>query len=527
MKIGVFDCETDPFKIGRISRPFSCEFYSDDQCIVHWGDDCIEKMMHDLSALPDKYMIYAHNGGKFDFHFLYPYLDNPIRIIKGRIIEAKLFNHTLRDSYSIIPVAQKVIDKQDVTEEFYEKFEYHVREKHKKEILEYLHSDCYKLYNIVCAFVERFGKQITIGKTAMAELQKLHSFERMTQDGDALFRKFYYGGRVQCFRTGILKGNYKLYDVNSMYPYVMRNYDHPVNCSFKHSSNLPDDFDVPFFAHIRAKNRGALPCVVDGSLSFNVPHGDFFACSHEIKVGLEYDLIDIEDVYACYIPIETIRFESFVDTFSAEKVRCKREGDRLGEQFAKFMLNSCYGKFGQNPANYFDWLLCSDEEEMILAEQSGYEMYSICEYFALYRKPAEIKDTAFFDVSIAASITSAARSVLLEAINNADDPLYCDTDSLICKNLNVKIDDAELGAWKLETKADYVAIAGKKLYSMFNVDESGKRKSVKLASKGGRLNVDQIVDICNGATIEYENPVPTFSAKMKPEFVKRKFKMTG
>src|SRR6185312_6726677 len=89
----------------------------------------------------------------------------------------------------------------------------------------------------------------------------------------------------------------------------------------------------------------------------------------------------------------------------------------------------------------------------------------------IWQRKAEIKESSYYVVAIGASITSAARAYLFDALQRADDPVYCDTDSIVCKHLQGPLDATKLGAWKLEAQGDAIAIAGKKMYALFNGDE--------------------------------------------------------
>lgn len=529
-RIAVLDFETDPFMYGRVPKPFAAEFYSDEICFTTWGDKCVEDLILNIQNLKHRYIIYAHNGGKFDFHFIHEYIDNPIRIINNRIVSAQLFEHTVRDSYAIIPIPLAAYNKTVIE---YTKMEAHLREQNKQEILAYLHDDCVNLYKLVAAFVDRFGALLTVGSTAMKQLQSMHSFTRMNMDDDPVFRRFYFGGRVQCFRSGLLEGPYVGYDVNSSYPHQMMNRLHPDN-GFTEEFVLPDDFGMPYFAHIEATNRGALPCMHEGKLTFQLPRGDFFVCSHELEVALHHRLVDIHKVHKVWVANECIEFSTFVEQFYAEKVLCKRTGDRIGELFAKFMLNSCYGKFGQNPANYSDWLINRNfGMDMELLEQ-GYVKEAVYDEFELWARPAAVKASGFYNVAIASSITSGARATLLDGIQLADDPIYCDTDSIICRNFNGIVDPHTLGAWKPEFHCTHVAIAGKKLYAAYNAHKAAtderhpkvERQLVKLASKGGTLTLDNLIDIAGGDTVEVRQDAPIFSLHALPRFLARTFKNT-
>lgn len=518
MLIGVIDTETDPFKYRRIPKPFCVEFYSDRLTEQFWGDDCIDQLCNYLETLEGEYLIFAHNGGKFDFHFMFKYLDNPVKIINSRIVSASVFHHTVRDSFSIIPVPLRDYEKETFD---YGKMEKNVREKNKSQILHYLHSDCVHLYTICSAFVDRFGPKLTVGSTAIAELKKRHKFKRMTAETDAQFRPYYYGGRVECFESGIIPGPWKVYDVNSMYPKAMRDFNHPCNGAFSHGTTIPTN-DETYFIHFKGFNHGALPTHTPEGLNFNVPYGEFFACSHEMKVAAKYGLVEIEEIYSVYTALEHIRFETFVDDFYSEKLASKLAGDKLSEMFSKFMLNSGAGKFGQNPENFEDYQLVREPGRDIELMQEGYNIKQEYPEFEIWAKPSEIFDHSYYDVSIAASITSAARSMLLEGIQNAERPIYCDTDSLICKSLNAEISSKTLGAWKDEGTAATAAIAGKKLYTLYDNPNTPK----KLASKGGDLKIKDIINLCKGKEFIHENMAPTFSLNKSPHFITRKFRST-
>ena len=119
-----------------------------------------------------------------------------------------------------------------------------------------------------------------------------------------------------------------------------------------------------------------------------------------------------------------------------------------------------------------------------------------------------------------ASITGAARAELMMAVYHADRPIYCDTDSVVCRNLDMPKHPTELGAWKLETVANESAIARKKLYALF---QDGK--VVKQASKGVRLTAEQIRSVCMGNTVVWEADAPTINIAGIQTFMRREIKM--
>jgi hypothetical protein len=521
-RIAVIDYETDPFKYGRIPRPFVAGFYDGEIYREFWGDDCVQQLVDWLTYdAPHAYLIFAHNGGKFDFFLMLEHLENPVKIINGRIVSAKLGRHELRDSFAIIPIGLGAYQKDEID---YAKFERECREQHRAEICNYLRGDCVYLHELVSAFVARFTAKITVGSTAIAELRKFHPFDQQREWHDQKFRPFYFGGRVEAIETGILDGDWKVIDVNSMYPHVMADYDHPTGREYLVSYSAVMDKKgrmsgfarAPFyFAHIECRQDGAFPTrVKDQPLNFHVEHGEFWVTSHELKAAVELGLVSQVKVKSVHVPLKTIRFREFVEFWMAEKIAGKLTGDKIRELFAKFMLNSAYGKFGTNPDNYKDFMIQHQGDDM------PPEPWSISSSHQcgvnLWEKDAQTK--RYFDVATAASITSAARSVLLRALRNSRRPIYCDTDSIICEGTgNIELDPSRLGAWKLEAEGDRIAIAGKKLYALKQGD-----KFVKLASKGVRLTGASVFDLCRGGRVEWENDAPSFSLKKPATFIKRK-----
>lgn len=525
--LAVCDAETDPFKYGRKPKAFAWGLFDGLHYIDFWGDDSTDQFLKHLETIKTPLRIYAHNGGKFDFFYLLEkqVITDPVKIINGRIVSARIGIHEIRDSYAIVPVPLAAFQKDEID---YSWFEREVREKHKADILHYLASDCENLFELVHAFVERFGYRLTIGGTAINTLRKLHPFEKQNDKHDAIYRPYYFGGRVQCYNIGELRGKFKIFDVNSMYPYVMANAQHPTgkNYIIKYSADsnfyntgfLSDSVESqPYFIHFTGTNKNALCSRADnGSLTFEKRYGEFFTMSHELQIALKYNLVAIDEIHEIRIPADTIRFGDFVHTYIADKIDAKKEGDAAKELFSKLLLNSSYGKFGQNPDNFYDWAFRYRGEPMY--DLNEWELYIQADFVELWRKPSP--KPVYFDVATAASITSAARAVLLEAIVNADTPLYCDTDSLICKGLNgVKLDSYALGAWDLEAEGDLLCLAGKKLYALFD-----NGKPVKKASKGVKLSADEIRQVANGEEITWRNMAPNFKFDGETVFVKRTVK---
>lgn len=520
-QLAVIDLETDPFLFGRLPKPFAAGFYCDEKYVEFWGDTCIIDLVNFLKDSEQKYIIYAHNGGKFDYFFILDHLENPIKIIGSRIAKAYLSGHELRDSYSILPIPLAAYNKDTID---YKLFEKNKREKHKQRILDYLKSDCKYTFDLVEKFIVRFGNKLTVGGAAINELEKYHPFDKQGQSHDEVFRPFYFGGRVECFETGVLNGDFTIYDVNSMYPHVMSEYFHPTGN--KYSAMIRPAFkngvitgcqNLPFyFVELECDNLGAFPTREENRpLNFNVPHGIFSVTSHEFKIALKHNLISNIKILRVWVPDAVVKFNDFVSIFSAEKIAAKKSGDKTSEIFSKLILNSAYGKFGSNPEKYKNYLIQSphDVDFKIDLEQWTLSMRHNSGV-VVWEQPTKVK--RYFDVATAASITGAARAVLLAAIMAAQRPIYCDTDSIICEKLDLPISDFKLGAWKIDGELDSIAVVRKKLYA-------GRKNGVdiKKASKGAILSHSEIYAVAHGKKVKWQKDAPSYSLTMGERFIDR------
>jgi hypothetical protein len=524
----------------------------------------------ELKRRPDPLIIFAHNGGKFDYFYFLEYLEaSDLRIINGRIIQAYLFQHELRDSYAIMPFPLRDFEKDEID---YNKMKRNVREQHKDEIISYLKTDCVSLHTLVVAFFAEFGDKLTVGSSSMKQLQRFHEFDRGKESFDAKFRTdFYFGGRNQCFQSGIIRRPLKIYDVNSMYPHVMKSYLHPVGTVPILSTKIEHN---TCFVVTTGHNYGAFPVrSKNGSLDFTVPYGRFSTTIHEFNAALDTGCFKPDKIHKTYGFDKRQTFAEFVDHFYNARAKAKAEGDKIHTLFYKFVLNSAYGKFAQNPDNFFEWCLTPGDETLNdkcpkcpkdsvdpacdYCQGSGFQWtpaYIHQGKYTIWQAP--LMNHFFYNVTTGASITGAARAELLRGIAGATNPVYCDTDSIICEDLSgVRLNDNDLGAWKLEGSGDVAAICGKKLYAVFARSgkcadceskthdpavHTGSRpqfRTVKKAHKGARLTGADVLRIAQGDTVEASNPVPAFKLDgshfsndpkvIKKLFTVRNIKKTG
>jgi hypothetical protein len=533
MRIATLDMETDPFKYGRVPAPFACGFYDGENYFQTWGTSCVKEMLDYIRAYPFPLIIYAHNGGKFDFWYLAYAISEPVLFIDSRLVKAKLFHHEIRDSYKILPVPLSAIQKDEID---YKRMERRVREKYKEEISRYLKSDCVYLFNAIAKFVMRFGDVLTIGGAALKELSKEHKIKRISPDEDKTYRQFFHGGRCEVFEVGELKSNrgFKLYDVNSLYPFCMLSFEHPVGAADFICDYLPD---APFYlARICARSKGALPVQTKQGLTFPHGHVESFCTSHEIRMALSLGLIDITEVIEVYAWNETTTFDKFVSKWNDDKIKCEKIGDSTGRTFAKLIMNNSYGKTAQNPAKFKDYKIFESIEE---CEKSGFEVAGTLGDRIVGSVPSNVLPRHYKNVAVAASVTGAGRAIWMHAWACAERPVAGDTDSLWCENLPLEIDPYKLGAWKLECdkpngkKISTLYVAGKKMYAAkdssgnFYVERDGEKYPIKCASKGVRMRPEDIARVAKGEVLDVPIDAPSLRVGHRAKFIARQIARTA
>lgn len=547
------DTETDPFyrdeNGAREPKVFTIGFWDQETYVDFWGDDCIEQFIAYLETRRDeRLLIYVHNLGGFDYKFLSPYIDEGTSptIINGRVSAVWIGGQEWRDSYRILPVALKVMQKDDFD---YRKLERSVREQNKDEILLYQRHDCEGLLKFVIGFFDYFGERPTIGNTAISYLQHFHGFERIGESADTKLRPFFMGGRCQAFLTGVFDGAWKVYDVNSMYPAAMRNFSHPLSGKPIVGRGI---HDATAFVCWEGENFGAVPSRgLAGDLDFNVKRGRFYTTIHEYKAALETQTIRVNRIVHTIGFHKWGTFAAFIDHFYKLRLAAKVAGDKMGDLFYKLIMNSAYGKFAQDPRKFENYLVsvcgegAPDPEELASKDNpNGWRVKTTNGDVVYWARPSANRFRGFFNVGIGASITGAARSVLLRAIRKAKRLAYTDTDSLICEGLEegpgIMLDESELGAWKEEARGDVFACGGKKMYALFSrspiIGKDGEAETaywkgeklwcVKKASKGAALTAAEILAVALGDVVRYKSDRPNFKLDGSVEFIERDIRRT-
>lgn len=543
LPIYVADAETDPFERGKVPQPFVWGWFDGITYKNFWGKNCTDLFKAFLEDEVEPGIVYMHNGGRFDFFFILPWFQGKTMIVGSRIVRAFMplgnshskkardQRHEFRDSFAIMPFPLAEYKKTPID---YNKMHRDVREQHKDEIVSYLKDDCCDLWDLCLQFQQEFGDYKTIASAAFSQLTQFHKYEQLPKRQDVEIREsYYFGGRVQCFQKGIMEKPVQIYDVNSMYPFVMDTYFHPVSSISTvdqkvHGWNDDGSFTAEkiktFFLTVEGETLEPGPFPqrqTNGSVEFPVGPGKYHCTIHEYLTALQLGLFNPSRIVQAYSFNDYSRFHLFVDHFYKAREKAKREGDKVHAMFYKYILNSAYGKFGLNPENYFNWEITRTPEA---PKGVMWQLDCIVQDGAYYvwKQPNQLSWNVK-NIGTAASITGAARSVLLRAISESGNVLYCDTDSVICEDFaGGKIDPLKLGAWKPEAVGVLAAIAGKKMYAVFGADGT----CVKHANKGVDIKPEEIKALAEGQEVISWRDAPTFKRDGTATFIHRTVRMT-
>jgi len=241
--------------------PYLLGVYDGEKFYCFDGDFCIEDFFR--CFVTKKYrgcIFYAHFGAIFDFILLLDYLNKtdfkilPIsqgsKIIKITISDKNNHRWYFCDTSALLPFG---LDK--LTKTFnvkYKKLEiikktdnydsdlYNYYIKFPDLVIEYLKHDCIGLFEVLLKFKDEILKSggdmgLTIASTSLKtynhsyQSRSLFMCKRKYNDD---MRQAYFGGRTEIFRfyaPEIKDSYYYYYDVNSLYPFVMRNFRFPVS----------------------------------------------------------------------------------------------------------------------------------------------------------------------------------------------------------------------------------------------------------------------------------------------------------
>jgi hypothetical protein len=298
---------------------------------------------------------------------------------------------------------------------------------------------------------------------------------------DKFLRKAYRGGFTWCndrFASVLVNGGV-VYDVNSLYPYIMYDCKLPIGLpeyfEGKYEEDSVKDLYVQHLKCCFELKDGHIPTIqVKGNNRFmgneylKTSGGEtveLFMTNVDLKLMFDhYEVFDIEYINGYKFGGRVGMFNDFIDKWS--EIKKSSEGGK--RELAKLMLNSVYGKFGSNP-DITGRIPFIDEDGVLRFETGDEEM---------------MEDLKFLPVAI--FVTSWARNLTIRTAQACYDRIiYCDTDSIHLVGMEepyqIKDDihDKNLGKWKWE----YVFSRGKYIRQKTYINDTLVKTVIKDGEK--------------------------------------------
>ncbi|HKV95869.1 MAG TPA: DNA polymerase [Gammaproteobacteria bacterium] len=292
-----------------------------------------------------------------------------------------------------------------------------------------------------------------------------------------LARESYVGGRVECYRLGRVEGPIYRLDVNSMYPYVMRDSLMPVKLIS--TTRRSDHADLRAWLSrycVTAKvdiftDAPVYPVVHQGRLVFPLNRFTTTLCTPELRYALECG--HVERVHHVAVHEGAVIFGEFVSELWELRRAAARAGDKLLEWLLKIFQNSLYGKFGQRGRVYRDagQVEHTDARAWLELDADTGTTYKHRTLGGLHQVFADDAESFNSMPAIAAHVCAYARLYLwqLQLTAGRENVLYCDTDSLATTEagymeLAALVNPEQLGALKLEGVESWGIYRGPKDY---------------------------------------------------------------
>lgn len=309
-------------------------------------------------------------------------------------------------------------------------------------------------------FQEKMSK-LTVGADSLATYKRMvgkqftRRFPILSPEIDSEVRKAYRGGFTYANPrfSRRLVGAGSVYDVNSLYPSVMRfcllPYGEPVYREGSPSGDYPLYISSITFTAKLKKNH--IPCIqIKKNLSFNPT--EYIS---EIKEPTTVNATNVDiELWQNHYDINILSWNGtfefrgsygFFDKYVDHFMEIKKTATGGLRQIAKLHLNSLYGKFATNPDITGKRPVIKDNAVSLVINET------------------EMRDPVYTPMGV--FITAYARQKTISAAqDNFASFAYADTDSLHLVGVTeppstLDVDPVELGAWKHEstfTRAVYV-----------------------------------------------------------------------
>ena len=368
------------------------------------------------------------------------------------------------------------------------------------EAIKYCEIDCISLYQIIIKFSNmifdifkiNIHKYPTLSSLAFAIFRthflRKDEIPQLSGHIDRDIRQGYTGGSVDVYIPQNKEGTkIWVYDVNSLYPYVMDQFDMPVGKPIYFEGNIreidkdafgffyckitaPDNLKHPIVqTHVKVNNmiRTMAPLGTWNDMIFSAEMDNAMKNGYQFEILWGYKF-NRKNIFKGYVGV-------------LYKLRIQYPTGHPLNLIAKLLLNSLYGRFGMIDS-FLDIKIFDNFKEFKKWYDSNNE--SVVDFFELgdkilvqYRFESKNQQTALYgnlethnvSIGIAAAITAYARIHMSQFKNNPNFELfYTDTDSIYIDRplADHMISNKVLGKMKLENVLRKAIFLAPKVYCL-------------------------------------------------------------
>ena len=399
----------------------------------------------------------------------------------------------------------------------------------RNETIKYCENDCISLYQVLESFNTLIYNKYKLNINKFTTLPSLtlaiyrstnlrnNIIPKITGDIFEFIRSGYTGGHTDVYKPTVPEGvDVYCYDVNSLYPYVMKINDMPIG--------TPQYFEYPNFIDISEFIK-----------NFNKPFGFFevevttpnkmerplFQTKVKINSGIRtisplgtwIDVIFSEEMFKYmqygykfkvkkgYLFQRSNIFKEYITDLY--KIKQSLNKDEPMYLVSKLLMNSLYGRFGMSNEMSNHVIINNNELtetiEQISTQNGKIDILDLNNgktLLTVFFKDDNQNSLTNKDISIgiSAAITAYSRMFMSDLLYNTKlDILYMDTDSIfVTSRLPDNIISKDIGKWKLEYVLKKAIFLAPKVYG--GITNDGKEIS-KVKGYKNSLNFDSLITL--------------------------------
>lgn len=486
MRIGAFDLET----VGLDGPIVGVGWQVEGEASPHVSTDVTTMLRAMLGHATRGVVWYAHNGGEFDFLHAAPHLRRCLtakygddwrmhwlsrgdgRMIALTVRHVSKATHKpiileWRDSMALLPVSLDTLASQFAqVQKLSGTIDFaggEVWDPTNPQHVQYLEHDVTSLLQSMVTIRNLFWEEFHVNMRVTAASTGIRVFQTMMPTDvtfvpqapqfEEFIRRGKNGGLT--FLTTIRpQDDVEGYDVNSLYPYVMREHEYPYGIpEWRHGDLFATDTRLGMWeCNVTCDDRDIIPIV-----PLRTPEGVMWPIGRFTTILTTPEIHYARTVGYTITPVRGLVWNEHAPLFRefitrTQTLKTENPGTALAA-LAKLIMNSCYGKFGQrrDTAQIVESFDLPDPHAVPLLDRAGGIVDNLWEVPATITAP-------YIQPQIAAYITAYARIYyhrLMMAAGGRGTVLYGDTDSMAVIRATARTDrlpihPTELGYLKRE-----------------------------------------------------------------------------